>query len=1303
MTGSQGRDPVKNSDAPQKRAAVVNVTINGHNTLALIDSGADNSLINEAFAEKVLGQEALMLGAKGRIIGAGGKELHVTGQADVLFQLGSKDFLHQMTMVRDLVYHVVLGRDFCCLHATVLDDDAGVFRIQKQEIPLPTYDELWPKRARLFTCSTVVIPPRSEAFVEVRVQSLDGAQAFDKDALWQGVIEPTVRGASETWLIPRIVATVGEKSTVPVKIVNIGTEEVKLPVKTDVGTFHTIQHEGEGLYQVFDYDAVVHSTPSQNPEELTEMLKLEEAAVSEKGKCVLQRLIREYSDIFSQGEGDIGKTNLLKHNIQTGDAKPVKQRPRRIPLRLREEVEEQKQQMLKDGIIEESSSPWCSPIVLAKKKDGTFRFCVDLRAVNSVTQSLPHPLPRIDDALDSLTGARIFSTLDMASGYWQVELAEEDKEKTAFTTGRGLHHFKAMPFGLKNAGPTFQRLMELVLAGVDTKSCLVYLDDIIIFGKTEEDHLENLETVFQKIRQAGMKLKPRKCLLARKEVVFLGHKVGREGVQPDPANIAKVQNWPEPETSEDLKSFLGLVGYYGRFLEGYSDLVKPLREAADRKGSLTWSEEMRESFLLLKQRLTSQPILALPTFQGTFRLSTDASNSAVGSVLTEKIGDTERVIAYASRVLNKTERRWPAYDKELWAIVWSIRHFCQYLAGVYFEVFTDHKPLVNIPQSITVESDATGRRGRWAVELSSYEFSVTYKRGITNANADALSRRPPETPSDIKTQNIQAQDLQETNQIKACLAAEDELKNAGLHNMAMEQEQDVLLSEVKSWVLRGRPPAKRHLTKLNRQLRLMARLFDQLTTHDGILGIKREHNGKEGIRVLLPRVYRASIMRMLHDDPMSGHLGLARTRDKVLERFYWPGADSDVRSYCETCTQCQKRSRPNPRMEATLRPEVASRPYERIAIDITEMPLSAQGNKYALVVMDYFSKYVHVFPMPSQTTESVADGLMKLVLEQGVPERLHSDQGRQFESEVFQELCRRLGIQKTRTTPYHPQSDGMVERFNRTLKDMVAKYVRGNGYNWDLIVPASCFAYNTSKHVVTGYTPFFLVHGREARLPVDEATGRESRLVPVESYVENQMKLLDAAFRATTENMMTAAKEMVRRQGTRKRQLRYEKGDVVWVSDPAAQVGGKRKLGMPFKGPGTIVHVFGVGDGEVVYKVMMPDGKQTNVHHNRLKPFKERIEKRLDHDLDTTERPAGEPVNEEFGIEAQTTGNQDKNTAKLREEVRPQQSNLPQRKTVQDMILWWNNGRAGGQTRPYTTRAGRPVRPVARYQAGAQN
>ena len=1287
--GAAGQAPVReNVTAPKMRAAMIEVNINGQVAWALVDSGADRSMINDAFAQTLLGKTHRSPSSVGKITGAGGEPLVVTGEAEVPFRVQAVQFLEPMTLVQGLVYAVVLGRDFCCKHSTVLDDEVGVLRLGKQEIRLPTYAEIGPKRARVMTCQTLILPPRSEVIVRVSVQPLDGNRDINNHQPWQGVLEPVISSGTQEWMVPRVVAVVADE-TMPVKIVNLRTEETTVPTNTDLGTFYTIQEDGQGLYEVFDQnDTVTQTTRESATEEVIKQLNIEQAAVSETGKRALKRLVGKYRDIFSKSDSDIGRTPLLKHRIATGEAKPIRQRPRRIPLKLREEVENQKNKMLRDGIIEESSSPWCSPIVLAKKKDGKFRFCVDLRAVNSVTQSLPHPLPRVDDALDSLAGARYFTTLDMASGYWQVELEDEDREKTAFSTGKGLHHFRTMAFGLKNAGPTFQRLMELVLAGVDPKSCLVYIDDIIIFEKTEQAHLKTLEEVFQKIKESGMKLKPTKCSIAREEVVFLGHKVGRKGIQPDPANAARVREWLPTTRPGDLKSFLGLSGYYSRFIPGYSDLVKPLREAADRKEPLTWSEEMKESFEELKTKLTSQPILALPTFQGTFTLATDASNTAVGSVLTETVEGEERVIAYASRVLNKTERRWPTYDKELWAVVWSIRHFRQYLVGTSFKVLTDHKPLLNLPHSIVVENDATGRRGRWAVELSSYDFSVSYRKGENNGNADAMSRPAIEMLEEVE----QDQDYEEGKATtEACLATSAEDQDLQLGKLAAEQEYDVLLSEVKGWVVKGKVPPKKHLKKMNRRLRSLARCYDQLIINNGVLGIKRSHNGKEGVRILLPRVYQAHILKMLHDDPMVGHLGHFRTRDKVLERFFWPNAEQDIQVYCDSCVECQRRKRPTPHMQAELRTETQSRPYERIAIDITEMPMSTKGNKYALVAMDYFSKYVHVFPMSNQTTETVADCLMKLVLEQGVPERLHSDQGKQFESAVFQELCKRLGIQKTRTTPYHPQSDGMVERFNRTLKDMVAKYIRLDGSDWDEVIGATVFAYNTSKHSTTGYTPFFLAHGREARLPVDSLTERPQEMVTVNSYVENHLRHLYLAFDKARENKSAAAEEMVRRNARTKREVAYQPGQKVWVSDPAASAGGKRKLGMPYKGPGTVVKSIGIEGHEVVYKVRMTDGKESNVHHNRLKPYVERQEKQ---EQRTEER-----------AESKTQGDPE-------EPERSKSKNLTQRptnelevdgrKTFRDLMLWWEREQPEdkGGCRPYRTRFGRTIRPTSRYQAG---
>ena len=482
---------------------MIEVVVNDVSTWALIDSGADRSMMSDSFARRVMGQNVIKPNHDYTMKGAGGEPLVTTGQIDTPFLIQRVQFAQTMLIVQGLVYQVVLGRDFCCHNGTVSDDQAGVLKIQHLQIPLPTYEELGPRRSRVLTNSTIVIPPRSEVLVNVGVHPLDNGHGPAMGSPWEGVMEPRTASALQEWMVPRTVAKVGTDKSMPLRILNVSVQEVTIPKETDLGTLFTISNKGDGLYEVMEDDEVSPKQQAHDAVDIAGQLGIHNTDLSEAGKCELKRLVETFSDIFSKNDSDIGRTSLMKHHIETGDAKPVKQRPRRIPLKLREEVEKQKDTMLRDGIIEPSSSPWCSPIVLARKKEGSFRFCVDLRAVNSVTQNLPHPLPRIDDALDSLAGARYFSTLDMASGYWQVELADEDKEKTAFTTGRGLHQFRTMTFGLKNAGPTFQRLMELVLAGVDSRTCLVYMYDIIVFGKTEETHLKTLEEVFERIKGRG--------------------------------------------------------------------------------------------------------------------------------------------------------------------------------------------------------------------------------------------------------------------------------------------------------------------------------------------------------------------------------------------------------------------------------------------------------------------------------------------------------------------------------------------------------------------------------------------------------------------------------------------------------------------------------------------------------------------------------------------------------------------------------------------------------------------------------
>ena len=496
---------------------------------------------------------------------------------------------------------------------------------------------------------------------------------------------------------------------------------------------------------------VEHDHTKETPDHLRELLRRSCENLNDNQSKTLDSLLRKYPDVFSKLKKDIGFTKLVQHTIDTGSARPIKQRPYRIPLWKREQAEQEIKEMRENKIIEPSYGPWCSPIVMVAKKDGSIRFCCDYRKLNEVTVKDSQPLPRIDDTFDALSGSQWYSTVDMRQGFWQVGVKPSDRPFSI--PGSGLWQFVAMPFGLVNSPQTFERLVERVLAGLSLKIYLVYLDDIIVFSKIFDEHLVNLEKVFQRLRETNLKLSPNKCTLLQKKSNFLGHIVSKDGIATDPDKIKSVKDWPVPTNVKQIRSFLGLCSYYRKYVKGFSNVARPLHKLTEIDRTFSWNNECQETFDASKKSLTTAPILGYPIDCGQFILDCDASNEGVGVVLSQIQDGNEKVIGYFSKSLSKPERRYCVTRKVLLAVVLSILHFHHYLYGRKYKVRSDHGAL----RWLLNFKIAEGQIARWLPLLGTYDFEIEHRAGIIHNNADALSRRPcgrQECPHCDKHDNI---------------------------------------------------------------------------------------------------------------------------------------------------------------------------------------------------------------------------------------------------------------------------------------------------------------------------------------------------------------------------------------------------------------------------------------------------------------------------------------------------------------------------------------------------------------------
>ena len=1228
--------------------------IASHAVNLLIDSGAQVSMLNKAEYDRLPGSHRGSLTAVGeRISAANGGAIKVYGKTSLKMYLDRVCYDCEFIVADMGSLPGVLGMDFLTKNKATLHCLTGTVLLGDHKLNCRSARSGQGGRAILK--NEVLLPARHVSFVAVCLATW----GFGKDC--DLAIEPMSTTYEEQILVPRGVVNVGQ-TDITLQVTNPGLKDIRLPAgfvlaDLDQVTVAVNPQKHEFSSSGFVVGAAVNDAKLDLSEHLQKLVDCS-SDLSDHQKALLRETLLEYEHCFEGGKYGLGRTNLVTHEIDTGDHKPFKIPPRRLGWAQRKALREEVKKMQELGVIEPSNSPWSSPPVLVKKKDNSFRFCLDYRKLNSLTKRDAHPLPRIDDCLDALAGATWFCTLDLSAGYWQIAMAPQDKEKTAFSTPGGHFEFSVLPFGVTNGCATMERLMQLVLGGLETDTCLSYMDDVIIRGRSFNETLSNLIKVLNRISSAGLRLKPGKCELFKKEVSFLGHIVCPEGIKPDPKKVEVVRNWPVPKNVSEVRSFVGFASYYRKYIGGFARIAAPLHELTTAK-SFAWSAECQKAFGILISALTTAPILALPRDGCPVILDTDACDLSIGGVLSQIIDGKERVVAYASKTLSASQRNYCTTYKELLAVVKMAKVFRPYIYGQKEVLLrTDHRALLWLQNFKDIE----GMLARWLTSLSEYNFRIEYREGRKHGNADGCSRIP-RIPRNCKRQDCPdgghvdkkvalvinewndkhaaslcrpweagltsfqglgsvaekagpalfsekknvCQSMQinhNTGSVAAAVNTQVEsnwVETLSVEDIVQQQSQDQAIVLLRSWVESAQRPSFKDISKESAEVKNLWAQFPFLSLSEGKLC--RKHKlpcGADVEQLVVPAVSRRKIFDHLHASKFGGHMGIGSLIAKLRRRFYWPGYKEDIIRWTHWCDVCQRRADTG-RRRAPLQQSPVGMPMERMAVDILgPLPVTERGNRYIVIFCEYFTKWVEGFPLPDQTAATVADCLVnEIIVRFGIPHQLHSDQGSNFESQLFQEVCKLLGINKTRTCGYHPQSDGLVERFNRSVQDMLSKLISDRRNDWDVVLPYVLSAYRATPQHSTGMTPNLLMLGREVLLPVDIVYGYalpDQPKCPV-AYVEWVRNVMEESYKRCRQELSKAAMRQARHYNKLSGDPCYNVGDWVLLFYPPIA---RQKLSLKFTGPFKVLRKL----SEVNYEIEAPNtGKKKVVHVNQLKPY----------------------------------------------------------------------------------------------------
>jgi putative transposase len=926
----------------------------------------------------------------------------------------------------------------------------------------------------------------------------------------------------------------------------------------------------------------------------------------------INNLLRTYADVFD-GNISADSSILPPHVIDTGGVQPVHSRQYRLSLKEEQIVRDEINKMMANGIIEPSNSPWSSQIVLVDKADGSTRFCINFRKLNSVTVRDSYPLPLVDQLLDRVASrdASVFSILDLKSGFHQIPMNPNDKPKTAFGyPGVGHFQFRRMPFGLNNATSTFQRTMDVVLGKLLFDCAAVYVDDVVVYSKDLQTHVADLEKVFKQLQLFGLRCNQKKCVFGAKQLRYLGYIISKDGIKPDTEKSRALMEFPQPSTPKSVSSFLGLASYFRRFIPNYASTAKSLYALTTvTPTEFVWMPDHQSAFDTIKHHLSTAPLLT--RFDPTRKtiLTVDASKAGVGSVLMQKDDSgQEFIIGFSSKQFSATQSRWATQELEGYAVFYALQHWRVYLHGIKFTLLTDHANLIWI-----LQQEKPSKIQRWSTLIQEFNFDIIHTPGRLNVVADALSRHPiPTTETETDAVSVSTADSIHTD-----VHLVDPIQ---LQEIQKQQQQDPLLQQYIR-VLRKEP------TTLPPSTVTMIQSWFRLSSDGTLLRsliVKDQFQNFVTDLIVVPESLTSTIIASVHD---AEHTGVDRTFRALKKLFWWPNMRKSIKRHVRSCITCAtNKSSHHHRQHGLLQPIVPTRPNEIWNIDIFgPIDQSKSGCSYIMTMIDHFSHWIELVPLPDISAATTAEAFVSRIIHRhGLPELLITDRGSNFISELFRQVNKTLGIRHSLTSALHPQANGCVEHTNKAVAEWLKALSKDELDCWDEQITALEFSLRTRVSTVTGFSPYFLQHGHDPIMPhlqnlASISKSNQLQQQHVLRLIYHQQHVINTA----RNNIRAAAISMKERYDTKHNDVDLPIFSLCMLYWPRYLPGKSHKAQAHWIGPFRIISQ---PDKLHVEILNLTTHKRYVVHVQRVKPFDVRFDATLHYrDPDDTDQLRDSP------------------------------------------------------------------------------